>query len=99
MSYAMYIARTGLAAASTRLNASAHNVANAQTEGFRPQRVTQQASVPAGVQASVVPSQAWGTDLATELVEQMSTALAFKANLQVIRTSDRMLGAWLDTRA
>lgn len=48
MSSLTSIAQSGLQAAQTRLSAAAHNVANAQTPGFRRQTVTAQAVAPAG---------------------------------------------------
>ena len=34
-----------------------------------------------------------------EADEQMATTYAFKANVQVLKTNDRMMGALLDTKA
>ena len=49
----------------------------------------------------------WGTDgpaaapadLATDLVSQRQAAADFGANLQVVRTADRLLGSLLDVQA
>ncbi len=40
-----------------------------------------------------------GTDLATEIPRMISNQHAYKANAQVVRTADAMLGVLLDTRA
>jgi flagellar basal-body rod protein FlgC len=48
------IAQTGLEAASTRLNVSANNVANALTDGFVPSRVSAQEVAGGGVRSTVV---------------------------------------------
>ncbi len=107
------IASSGLRAAQMRMDVSANNVANASTPGFRPQSVQEEA-VPGqgGVAARVKPATGApapaqggeaaapsGTSLEGEAVDQMSASYAFTANLQVLRTNDRMMGALLDVRA
>ncbi|MDH1291628.1 flagellar basal body protein [Comamonas terrigena] len=98
MSAIASIAQSGLQAAQQRLNASAHNVANQQTEGFRRQQVAQQAVPEGGVTAQTARGQQ-GVALEQEAVEQISASYAYLANLQVLRTNDRMQGALLDERA
>lgn len=104
------IASSGLRAAQMRVDVSANNVANASTPGFRPQSVQEEA-VPGqgGVAARVKPATGAqggdaaaapsGTSLEGEAVDQLSASYAFTANLQVLRTNDRMMGALLDVRA
>ena len=95
------IGSSGLQAAQQRLSASAHNVANLNTPGFRSQRVTQEAAPGnAGVAVTGVqraPSE--GVALEREAVEQMSATYSFSANLKTLRTQEHMLGTLLDTRA
>ena len=95
------IGSSGLQAAQLRLDASAHNVANMNTPGYRRQAVAQQAVADsAGVRATVQRQQeADGVALEKEAVEQMSATYAFKANLQTIQTQDEMMGALLDVKA
>lgn len=94
------IAASGLGAAQLRLDSAAHNVANANTPDFRRQEVVQSAAPGgAGVQASLRRADAPGVGLEQEAVEQIAATYAFKANLQVVRTQDRMMGALLDERA
>ena len=95
------IGSSGLQAAQLRLDASANNVANMNTPGYRRTVVAQQeAADSAGVQASLQREQdARGVALEQEAVEQMSATYAFKANLQTLQTQDRMMGALLDVRA
>ncbi|CAN7555311.1 flagellar basal body rod protein [Acidovorax sp. Leaf76] len=95
------IGSSGLQAAQLRLDASANNVANMNTPGYRREVVAQQeAKDSAGVQATVQREQdAKGVALEQEAVEQMSATYAFKANLQTIKTQDQMMGSLLDTRA
>ena len=44
---------SGLSASQTKLNVTAHNVANANTDGFKKSRTILQESVPGGVQATI----------------------------------------------
>lgn len=102
-------ALSGLQAAQLRLAASANNVANAQTPGYRAQRVDQQAQAGGGVTARLqreaaerVDRQPAGTstvDLNREAVEQKTAAIAYTASLRLLRTSQRMQGSLLDTQA
>ncbi|WP_087747985.1 MULTISPECIES: flagellar basal body protein [unclassified Acidovorax] len=95
------IGNSSLQAAQLRLDASANNVANMNTPGYRRQAVAQQAVADsAGVRATVQRQQeADGVALEKEAVEQMSATYAFKANLQTIKTQDEMMGALLDVKA
>lgn len=95
---------SGLRAAQTRLDTTAHNVTNAQTPGFR-RHAVQQTAVPetGGVQTQVVredTEQAGDLGHLTEdLVEQRMALYSFAANLKTIETEDRMLGSLLDRKA
>ena len=98
------VGHSGLRAAQTRLDTAAHNLANAQTPGFRRQLV-QQTAVPdaGGVQTQVLreatPQAAPLDHLAGDLVEQRQALYSFAANLKTIETADRMLGSLLDVKA
>lgn len=96
---AMSVAQSGLQAAQTRLNASANNVANAVTPGFRRDEVQARPSAAGGVETEVQKAQQPGVSLEQEVVDQMSASFAYRANLQVLRTSDQMMGSLLDVRA
>ncbi|BEU98576.1 flagellar basal body protein [Acidovorax sp. DW039] len=94
------IGNSGLQAAQLRLDSAAHNVANLNTPGFRRQTVEQtEAPGGAGVQASVRRESVEGPALEKDVVEQMSATYAFKANIQVIKTEDQMMGSLLNTKA
>ena len=94
------IAGSGLQAAQLRLDASANNVANMNTPGYRRQAVQQEAAAgSAGVRATVQREPQEGVALEQEVVEQMSATYAFKANLQTIRTQDEMMGSLLNVKA
>lgn len=94
------ISLSGMQAAQQRLQASAHNVANLPTEGFRRQEVTQQSRADgAGVDASTRRADAPGAALEADVVDQLLAKNAFAANVAMFRTADRMAGALLDERA
>jgi flagellar hook protein FlgE len=93
------IAVSGVQAASTHLDVAAHNIANAQTPGFKRQVVHQQSQESAGVMTSVGQATEVGADLAADLIEQKSAAYQYKANLRTIQTQDQMMGSLLDLKA
>ena len=93
------ISLSGLQAAQTRLNSSAHNIANGQTEGFRRLEVQQQTQADGGVSTQVDRAAAPGEALATDMVDQLQAKNSFLANLSVFKTNDRMLGSLLDAKA
>jgi len=87
-------------AAQLNLQASAHNIANLSTEGFRREEVVQsEAANGAGVEASLTQASAPGNAMETDLVGLLQGKNAFLANLAVFRASDRMHGALLDIAA
>jgi len=96
MSPTSAIALSGLNAAQTRLQASAHNVANLNTAGFRRQQVEQSAVAAGGVSTTLGSAEQTGPALADDMVDQLQAKHAFLANLSVFRTHDRMLGSLLD---
>ena len=104
------IANSGLRAETRRLEQSAQNVANINTDGYAAQRVESRSEAHGGVSTAVytrqgLPAQAGGaapestTDLAEETVSQISSQHAFTANLAVLRTADAMLGELVDRKA
>jgi flagellar hook protein FlgE len=99
MSRLASIALSGLNAASTRLATAAHNIANAQTPGFRRQLVQQAAQPEGGVVVSIGSAAAVGDTLAEDVVAQMSATYAFKANVLTLKAQDRLLGSLLDIKA
>ena len=90
------IALSGMNAAQTSLQASAHNIANLNTGGFRRQQVVQSSSSSGGVSVSLAQAQESGESMVTDVVGLLQAKNSFLANLSVFRTSDRMLGSLLD---
>ena len=92
------IALSGMRAAQTSLGASAHNVANLNTPGFRRQEVVQTEEKEGGVSTTITQSRVEGPALETDLVAQLQAKNAFLANLSVFKTSNQMAGALLDKK-
>jgi flagellar hook protein FlgE len=95
----MSVSISGMRAAANQMALSAHNVANAQTPGFRADRMTIQelpsggvttSAEPVAVGAPVIsPSQTLplsNVDLSLEVINQMLANQAFKANSTVLRS-------------
>jgi flagellar hook protein FlgE len=99
VSNSIAIARTGLSAATLRLDSAAHNLANALTPGFRRQQVNQHVLAGGGVSANVARTAGIGANLAADLVDQRMALYSFKANLLSIKAQDQMLRSLLDLRA
>ena len=93
------IALSGMNAAQTQLNASAHNIANMNTAGFKRQEVTQTAQAQGGVGAAVNTSEVTGSAVLTDVVTQLQAKNAFIANLAVFKTQNKLAGALLDKSA
>lgn len=93
------IALSGMNAAQTQLNASAHNVANLPTEGFRRHEVVASEQAGGGVTTQTVRSATVGSALESDVVTQLQAKHAFLANLAVFKTSNAMAGALVDKTA
>ncbi len=90
------IAVSGMSAAQLRLQASAHNIANLSTDGFRRQQVQLSSNPLGGVRTSVAQVQRLGSSLEADVVAQLQAKNDFMASLAVFRASDRMTGSLLD---
>ena len=93
------MALSGMRAAQTALDFSAHNVANQSTEKFRRQEVTNKEGANGGVSTVTTQASTKGAALATDMVAQLQAKNAFLANLAVFKTSDKMAGALLSAKA
>jgi flagellar basal body rod protein FlgC len=92
-------ALSGMRAAQTKLDASANNVANANTEKFRRQEVTNKEDANGGVTTQLRKASQEGAALETDMVAQLQAKNSFLANLSVFKSSDKMAGALLDATA
>lgn len=93
------IALSGLNAAQNSLSASAHNVANLATEGFKRQESVQTEQAGGGVSTSVRESTKVDNALEQDVVTQLQAKHSYIANLAVFKAQDKMAGALLDTQA
>ena len=96
----MRIPTSGLEAARALLDVHAHNVANANTEGFVRQEAHLAAVEPrGGVAVAAITDAAGGPDLIEDVVGLMTAGLMYRANakaFEVIAKTERSL---LDERA
>lgn len=89
------IAQSGIEAYSTKMEVTANNIANVNTEEFKASRVTMKEKPNGGVEAQASQT-ADRVDISREAVEMLSTAAGFKANLQVLKTNSAMSQSLLD---
>jgi flagellar hook-associated protein FlgK len=99
MSSLSSIALSGMNAAQTALEASASNVANAATPGYKRREVVNTPQSGGGVTATVRASDQEGTSLEADAVSQLQAKNAFLANLAVFKTGNKLAGALLDKKA
>ncbi len=93
------IALSGMNAAQQQLNASAGNIANLGTPGYRRQQVTQTADAQGGVTAVTGRAGLEGEALVKDLVAQLQAKNSYLANLAVFKAADKMAGVLLDRTA
>lgn len=93
------IASSGMAAAQTRLQSSASNIANLSTNNYRRQEVNQTAQSGGGVSATVSRAATAGAALEADVVDQLQAKNSFLANLAVFKTSNQLQGALLNEKA
>jgi flagellar basal-body rod protein FlgC len=97
------IASSGLRLEERRLEQSAQNIANVNTEGYESRVVLSRDQPAGGVSPTYspqglaphddgAPAAPSNTDIAAETVTQISSLRAFQADLAVLRTADTMLG-------
>lgn len=87
-----------------RMAVAAHNIANANTEGFAASRVDGRELPGGGVDGVVRPAGApgQGVDLAEELIQARVAEHAARADLLLVKTADRLAdtaAALLDKKA
>ncbi|MCP5055585.1 MAG: flagellar basal body rod protein [bacterium] len=89
----------GLEAASKRLEASAHNVANVNTRNFHPVEVQQAVDASERPQAVATRSpEPQEVDLAREAVEQMKALVGGQAALRTLDAEMELKGSLLDIK-
>ena len=102
MAISFNAAVSGMQAAITRQDVTAHNVANVTTPGYEQETPYQTDVSPQGTRISHIARtpnadpNVSNTDLAKETVAQKENSSSLQANLQVARTQDRMTGTLFD---
>jgi flagellar basal body rod protein FlgG len=102
MQVALDAATSGIKTVIAREEVSANNVANISTRGFSQTDALQTNMSPAGVKISSLrttpnsESLDSNTDLTKEMVNQVINKNELAANVKVIQTQDKMMGALLD---
>ena len=99
MSSISSIALSGMNAAQSTLNSSAHNIANMNTSGFRRQATVPSAQSGGGVSTTLTTTTEIGPSIEADVVTQLQAKNSFLANLAVFKTSDKMAGALLNLEA
>jgi flagellar basal body rod protein FlgG len=99
MSTVSATALSGMKAAQALLDASANNIANANTAGYRRKELVQRAQADGGVATGVVQSRTEGPAMEADVVSQLQAKNQFLANLAVFKTGNKMAGALLDKTA
>lgn len=82
-----------MAVAHSSLGASAHNIANLSTTGFRREVVSQESAPGGGVESKVNLTAAPGSTMEEDMVGLLCAKNSFLANLAVFKTADSMAGA------
>lgn len=94
------VAVSALDAGGIRLAVTANNVANMNTEGFRPSTVVQEENKTGGGRISAIKEQGSDeVDLSREAVELIITEAGFKANIKVLQADEEMIKSLLDIKA
>lgn len=89
---------SGMAAQQSRMDAIAHNIANADTPGYARRDVDMVTAPGGGVKA--VPREAGGdVDLVTEMAGMIDTRMAYEANVAVMETGMDMWDALMSALA
>ena len=93
------IATSGLRAASTGLQATAHHLANLATPDATRQSVALSAEATGGVSATVVDAPADPAAPIEDVAAMLTYKVMASANLFVLKVADETLGSLLDIRA
>jgi len=93
------VALSGMNAAQTQLQASAHNIANLETQNFTRQEVTQRTAAGGGTLATVKSSANAGNNLEADTVQQLQAKNTYLANLSVFKSNNDMIGTLLNISA
>lgn len=99
------ISTSGLDVNQFRMNSTAHNIANANTENFHSQQVVSSENVSEKNTASgtsvneVKKSSQTGVNLSSELTDMKKDEVVYKANAKAVQVQNKTMGSLLDTVA
>lgn len=91
----MQINATSMSAYTDWLASSSNNVANVNTQDYKATQTTLNSNTANAVEANFSKTDS-GTQLATEMTDQITLERGFEANTKVIQTEDQMLGSLID---
>jgi flagellar hook protein FlgE len=91
-------ALSAIAAFGTGLNVTANNIANMNTEGFKPTRAIMNEEVNGGVKVTLSQSENPEVDIAKELVDMMIEKHGIQANVKTLQTEDQVLKSLIDIK-
>ena len=87
---------SGLQAHQTMFAATANNIANVNTQGYKPQQVNVAASPSGGVDVVSVSEASGPVSLSTEIPASITHEVAYTALAQVIKVDQQLSGALID---
>ncbi len=85
---------SGIRAAQTGIDNTAHSIANVNTEPFTPRRMLQSETAPSGTE--VTGFKETTTDLARDMTDLTVYKNSYSANLKMVKVQNTMLGELLD---
>ncbi len=93
------ITTSALRAYCTKQNVTANNVANMNTEDFKPSEAIMNEDKNGGVYVTTRKTGSSEVDLTKEMVDMMTTSEGLKANLKTLKTTDEMTKSIIDIKA
>ncbi|GEM_PF-1202914 len=99
------ISTSGLDVNQFRMNSTAHNVANTNTENFHSQQVVSSENASENNTASgtsvnaVRKSAETGVNISSEMTDMKQSEVVYKANAKAVQVQDKAMGSLMDTEA
>ncbi len=99
------ISTSGLDVNQFRMNSTAHNVANTNTENFHSQQVVSSENASENNTASgtsvnaVKKSAETGVNISSEMTDMKQSEVVYKANAKAVQVQDKTMGSLMDTEA
>ena len=89
---------SALVAFGTGLNVTANNIANMNTNGFKPTSAVLNEDVNGGVKVTLSQSQNADVDIAKEMVDMMIEKNAIQVNIKSLQTENDVLKSLIDMK-